>query len=47
MTAAPGELRLEVGGSTDATAWYTLDEAARLPHVDLIDGALEVVRAER
>jgi ADP-ribose pyrophosphatase YjhB (NUDIX family) len=47
VAAQPGELRLEVGGSTDAVAWYTLDEAAELPRVDLVDGALEVVRAGR
>ncbi len=42
----PGELRLEVGGSTDAVAWYDLAEAAELPRVDLVDGALSVVRTE-
>jgi hypothetical protein len=47
VAAEPGELRLEVGGSTDAVAWYGLDEASSLPHVDLVDGALEVVRGER
>jgi ADP-ribose pyrophosphatase YjhB (NUDIX family) len=47
VAAQPGELRLEVGGSTDAVAWYTLDEAAEPPRVDLVDGALEVVRAGR
>ena len=46
VTAEPGELRLEVGGSTDAVAWYSLDEAARLPRVELVDGALAVVRGE-
>jgi 8-oxo-dGTP diphosphatase len=46
VTAEPGELRLEVGGSTDAVAWYTLDEAAGLPCVELVDGALGVVRGE-
>lgn len=44
VITVPGELRLEVGGSTDAVAWYTLAEAAELPRVDLVDGALGVVR---
>jgi ADP-ribose pyrophosphatase YjhB (NUDIX family) len=46
VAAAQGDLRLEVGGSTDAVAWYTLDEASSLPHVELVDGALDVVRGE-
>jgi 8-oxo-dGTP diphosphatase len=46
VQADPGPLRLEVDGSTDAAGWYTLDEAAGLPHVDLVDGALDVVRTE-
>ena len=46
VTAEPGELRLEVDGSTDAVAWYPLDDVAGLAHVDLVDGALGVVRAE-
>jgi 8-oxo-dGTP diphosphatase len=46
VNAEPGELRLEVGGSTDAVAWYSLDEAAGLPRVELVDGALGVVRGE-
>jgi ADP-ribose pyrophosphatase YjhB (NUDIX family) len=47
VTTEPGVLRLEVGGSTDAVAWHTLDEVAGLPHVDLVDGALRVVRGGR
>jgi ADP-ribose pyrophosphatase YjhB (NUDIX family) len=42
----PGDLRLEVDGSTDAAAWYSLDAAAGLPHVDLVDGAIEAIRVE-
>jgi ADP-ribose pyrophosphatase YjhB (NUDIX family) len=41
----PGELRLEVDGSTDTCAWVTIDEAATLLHVDLVDGALDIIRA--
>lgn len=32
-----GALRDEVGGSTDTCAWFTLDEARRLPLVDLAE----------
>jgi 8-oxo-dGTP diphosphatase len=46
VTVIPAELRLEVDGSTDAVAWYELDAVAGIPHVDLVDGALDVVRAE-
>jgi ADP-ribose pyrophosphatase YjhB (NUDIX family) len=46
VTAEPGELTLEVGGSTDAVGWFSLDEAEDLPRVDLVDGAIGVVRAE-
>jgi ADP-ribose pyrophosphatase YjhB (NUDIX family) len=46
VAAAPAELVLEVGGSTDACGWFGVDEAAGLPHVDLVDGALDVVREE-
>jgi ADP-ribose pyrophosphatase YjhB (NUDIX family) len=47
VTVEPGELRLEVDGSTDAAAWFTLAEAAELQHVDLVNGALDIVRAEQ
>ena len=47
VDADPGELRLEVGGSTDACEWVALDDAAALDHVDMVAGALELVRAER
>jgi 8-oxo-dGTP diphosphatase len=30
-----GELRVEVGGSSDACAWVELEDAARMPLVDL------------
>lgn len=46
VTVASAELRLEVDGSTDATAWFPLDEVTGMPHVDLVDGALRAVRAE-
>lgn len=46
VVVAPAELRVEVGGSTAACAWYALDEAAGLPHVDLVGGALDIVREE-
>ncbi len=46
VTAEARELVLEVDGSTDAVAWYALDDVAALPRVDLVDGALEVVRRE-
>lgn len=46
VTTVPGELRVEVGGSTDTVAWSTLDAVAGLPHVDLVDGALDVVGRE-
>lgn len=37
-----GDLRDEVGGSTDRAAWFPLSEVAALPHVQLIDIALEM-----
>ena len=40
VSVAPGELRLEEGGSTDACAFFTLDEVAALERTDLVDGAL-------
>jgi 8-oxo-dGTP diphosphatase len=35
-----GSLRHEVEGSTDRCAWFTPDEVAALPLVDLVDAAL-------
>lgn len=46
VTTIPTELRLEVGGSTDAVAWFTLDEVTGIDHVDLVDGAIGVLRAD-
>ncbi len=46
VTAMGTELRVEIGGSTAACAWFALEEVAGLPHVDLVDGALDVVRRE-
>ena len=37
-----GELRDEVDGSTDAAAWFTLDEVAGLPRVELVDVGLRL-----
>ncbi|MEV5414188.1 NUDIX hydrolase [Thermopolyspora sp. NPDC052614] len=39
-----GELRDEVGGSTDMAAWVALDRVAELDHVDLVDVALDLHR---
>ena len=41
-----GELRDEVDESTDAAAWFSLDEVAELPLVDLVDVALEHLPAQ-
>jgi len=46
VTAVPGELVLEVDGSTETAAWFALDEVGGLPHVDLVDGAVRAVREE-
>jgi 8-oxo-dGTP diphosphatase len=43
----PAELRLEVDGSTETCAWFSLDAAAATPHVDLVDGAIDVLRREK
>lgn len=40
-----GELRDEVGGSTDAAAWFPLAEVAQLARVDLVDVAIRQVTA--
>jgi len=39
-----GELRNEVGGTTDQAAWIDLDAVPSLPRVDLVDAALELHR---
>lgn len=44
VAADPGELRLEIGGSTDACEWMPLDAVEALPHVDMVAGALAIVR---
>ena len=41
-----GELRDELDESTDAAAWFTRDEIATLPIVDLVEVALEHIDAE-
>lgn len=40
-----GELRHEIGGSTDQAAWVGLDEVGNLERVDLIDIGLRLGRA--
>lgn len=37
-----GCLRPEVGGSTDEARWFSLPDAAALPHVPMVDLALEI-----
>lgn len=37
-----GELRNEVGGSTDQAGWFTLDEVAALSRVKLVDAGLRL-----
>lgn len=44
VSAPAAELRVEVGGSTAACAWFTLDEASALDHVDLVDAAIDHLR---
>ena len=39
----PGDLRLEVGGSTDACRWVDLAEVTALARTDLVDGALQAL----
>jgi ADP-ribose pyrophosphatase YjhB (NUDIX family) len=46
VSAELGPLRLEQDGSTDQCAWFTPEQIAGIDHVDLVDGAVEVVRAE-
>jgi len=45
VAVQPGELRQEVGGSTEECAWFASDELADLPRVGLVDRALEAIRA--
>jgi ADP-ribose pyrophosphatase YjhB (NUDIX family) len=40
----PGDLRLEVGGSTDACEWYPLSMVVELRRTDLVDGALQALQ---
>ena len=35
-----GELRDEVGGTTDRAGWFALREVAHLPRVELVDRSL-------
>ena len=44
-TVTGGDLRFEIGGSTDRAAWVPLDEVAALPRTGLIDVALDAWRA--
>jgi 8-oxo-dGTP diphosphatase len=37
-----GDLRNEVDGSTDEARWFPLSEVPELPHVDLVDIALQM-----
>ena len=37
-----GALRYEVNGTTDLCAWWSLEEARRLPFVDLVSAGLEL-----
>ncbi|SDI37961.1 ADP-ribose pyrophosphatase YjhB, NUDIX family [Actinokineospora alba] len=39
-----GELRFEVGGSSDMAAWFDLDEVADLVHAEMLDTALALLR---
>lgn len=43
VSVVPADLRLEVGGSTDACAWFRLDEVRGLARTDLVDGALSAL----
>ena len=43
VTVLDGTLRPEVDGSTDTCAWFTLDEARRLPMVPLATFALDLL----
>lgn len=39
-----GELRFEVGGSSDMAAWFDLDEVDDLVHAEMLDTALALLR---
>jgi 8-oxo-dGTP diphosphatase len=41
-----GELTFEVNGSTDQAAWYPLADVPELDHVESVDYALELRRAQ-
>ena len=43
----PGELRQEVGGSTEICAWLPIAEVPGLGRVSLVDRALDAVEARR
>jgi 8-oxo-dGTP pyrophosphatase MutT (NUDIX family) len=43
VTSEPGDLRLEVGGSTDECRWVDPAEVAALDRTDLVDGALQAL----
>ncbi|GGO74587.1 NUDIX hydrolase [Nocardioides deserti] len=43
-TVTGGELTAEVDGTTDEARWVPLADAARLPHVSLVDLALRLLR---
>ncbi|WP_164863419.1 NUDIX hydrolase [Agromyces sp. LHK192] len=45
-TVTGGELRNEVGGSSDEARWFALDEVANLKRVGLVDIALRLNSAE-
>ena len=42
-TVVGGELRHEVGGTTDEARWFPLDEVAGLPRVELVDVGLRLL----
>ncbi len=42
-----GELRHEVGGTTDEAAWIPIDDVPGLDRVDLVDAALRLVSGDR
>lgn len=39
-----GELRNEIGGSTDRAEWFELGEVPQLPRVDLVDVGLQYLQ---
>ena len=42
-----GELRNELGGSTDEAAWFDLADVAGIPHVELVDIGIELAQAAK